>query len=52
MKSEVKDTLNTYFSSSSNQYVIPFFQRAYVWTEENWSNFSESVELEFDEFLP
>jgi uncharacterized protein with ParB-like and HNH nuclease domain len=51
MKSEGKDTLNTYFSSNSNQYVIPFFQRAYVWTEENWSNFWDSIEVELQKYL-
>jgi uncharacterized protein with ParB-like and HNH nuclease domain len=47
MKSDGKDTLNTYFGSTTHQYVIPFFQRAYVWTEENWSNFWDSIEEEF-----
>ncbi len=30
-----KEVLNSFFSSSL-QYVIPFFQRSYVWDEENW----------------
>ena len=50
MKSEGKDTLQTYFDSKTNQYVIPFFQRAYVWTEENWSNFWDSIEEELRKY--
>lgn len=30
-----KEVLNSFFSSSL-QYVIPFFQRSYVWDQENW----------------
>ena len=46
MKSDGKDTLNTYFGQQDVQYIIPFFQRAYVWTAENWSVFWENIEEE------
>lgn len=46
MKSDGKDTLNTYFGQQDVQYIIPFFQRSYVWTIENWSVFWENIESE------
>ncbi|MFZ1699593.1 MAG: DUF262 domain-containing HNH endonuclease family protein [Pyrinomonadaceae bacterium] len=38
-----KEVLNSFFSSSL-QYVVPFFQRSYVWDEENWEILWDHVE--------
>lgn len=38
-----KEVLNSFFSSSL-QYVVPFFQRSYVWDEENWEVLWDHVE--------
>lgn len=38
-----KEVLNSFFSSSL-QYVVPFFQRAYVWDDENWEILWDHIE--------
>lgn len=38
-----KEVLNSFFSSSL-QYVVPFFQRSYVWDQENWEVLWDHVE--------
>ena len=35
-----KDKLQSYFQTST-QYKVPFFQRSYVWKEENWEKVVE-----------
>jgi uncharacterized protein with ParB-like and HNH nuclease domain len=35
MINATKETLNSFFSQSL-QYVVPFFQRSYVWDKDNW----------------
>lgn len=47
MKSATKEKLASFFSMNY-QYVIPFFQRAYVWKEENWAEFLSDIEDEVD----
>jgi uncharacterized protein with ParB-like and HNH nuclease domain len=37
-----KDKLLSFFQGSS-QFVVPFFQRAYVWDEENWGTMWDHV---------
>jgi len=37
------------FLSSSNQFVIPFFQRSYVWKTENWAELWENILEEYEE---
>ena len=37
-----KELLNSFFSNNL-QYVVPFFQRAYVWDEENWETLWEHI---------
>lgn len=37
-----KDKLRSYFQTSA-QYKVPFFQRAYIWTEENWESLWENI---------
>jgi uncharacterized protein with ParB-like and HNH nuclease domain len=37
-----KELLNTFFSNNL-QYVVPFFQRSYVWDEENWDILWEHI---------
>ena len=49
MKSDNKQVLRSYFSNNY-QYHIPFFQRSYVWGEENWSTFYENLVEETDAF--
>lgn len=39
-----KDKVGSYFSGSC-QFIVPFFQRAYVWDEENWTAFWEHTNL-------
>lgn len=41
-----KEVLNSFFSSSL-QYVVPFFQRSYVWEQENWEILWDHVERTF-----
>lgn len=38
-----KDTLNSYFNGTE-QYIVPFYQRQYVWNEENWDVLWEHLE--------
>lgn len=38
-----KEVLSSFFSSSL-QYVVPFFQRSYVWDQENWEVLWDHVE--------
>lgn len=42
MISAQKEKLNSFFQGSM-KYIIPFFQRPYVWDEENWENLWESI---------
>src|SRR5664280_2661958 len=42
MLSANKEKLHSFFTGSS-QYKIPFFQRAYVWELENWTELWESI---------
>lgn len=49
MKSANKETLSSFFTNNY-QYIIPFFQRSYVWSEENWQLFWENIEEELDAF--
>lgn len=37
-----KELLNSFFSNNL-QYVVPFFQRPYVWNEENWETLWEHI---------
>lgn len=37
-----KDKLQSYFQTST-QYEVPFFQRAYVWREDNWESLWENI---------
>ncbi|HUL00262.1 MAG TPA: DUF262 domain-containing HNH endonuclease family protein [Nitrospirota bacterium] len=37
-----KETLNSFFISNL-QYVVPFFQRSYIWEEENWDTLWEHI---------
>lgn len=37
-----KELLNSFFSNNL-QYVVPFFQRPYVWEEENWETLWEHI---------
>ena len=47
MKSAQKEKLLSYFQNNY-QYEIPFFQRSYVWDEENWELFRENLDEEVD----
>lgn len=49
MKSDNKQILKSYFSNNY-QYHIPFFQRSYVWGEDNWSTFYENLVEETDAY--
>ena len=42
MISAQKEKLNSFFQGSM-RYVVPFFQRPYVWDTENWDNLWESI---------
>lgn len=44
-----KDKLASFFQGN-NQFVVPFFQRAYVWEEENWITFWEHVFSVFEQY--
>lgn len=49
MLSANKEKLHSFFTGSS-QYKIPFFQRAYVWKLENWTELWDSIIDELNEF--
>lgn len=42
MISAQKEKLNSFFQGSM-RYLVPFFQRPYVWDEENWDNLWENI---------
>lgn len=44
-----KEKLSSFFDGSS-QYRIPFFQRAYVWKEDNWAELWENILEELKDF--
>jgi hypothetical protein len=44
-----KEKIQSFFQGAL-QYEIPFFQRAYVWTEENWSIFWEHLIAELEAY--
>ncbi len=44
-----KEKLQSFFQGNL-QYEIPFFQRAYVWNEENWLTFWEHLTTELDAY--
>lgn len=48
MLSATKEKIKSFLSSSS-QYVIPFFQRSYVWKIDNWSELWENILEEYNE---
>jgi len=48
MLSASKEKLLSFFNGSS-QYVIPFFQRSYVWKVDNWSELWENIIEEYEE---
>lgn len=45
-----KEMLNSFFSSNL-QYVVPFFQRAYVWNQDNWDILWEHINRVADKTL-
>jgi uncharacterized protein with ParB-like and HNH nuclease domain len=47
MKSASKEKLLSYFQNNY-QFEIPFFQRGYVWDEENWTLLLEHIEVEVE----
>lgn len=47
MKSASKEKLLSYFQNNY-QFEIPFFQRGYVWDEENWTLLHEHIEAEVE----
>lgn len=49
MISAQKEHLQSFFQGSM-KYIIPFFQRPYVWTEENWETMWENVIETFDDY--
>ncbi len=48
MLSANKEKLQS-FLMGNNQFVIPFFQRSYVWKTENWSELFENIKEEYQE---
>lgn len=48
MLSATKEKIKSFLSSSS-QYIIPFFQRSYVWKIDNWSELWENILEEYNE---
>ena len=42
-----KEKLQSFFQGML-QYEIPFFQRPYVWSDENWSVFWEHLQMEVE----
>ena len=42
MINATKEKLTTYFQGTG-QFVVPFFQRGYVWDEDNWTTFWEHI---------
>ncbi|MBN2743977.1 MAG: DUF262 domain-containing protein [Marinilabiliaceae bacterium] len=49
MLSANKEKLQSFYMGQ-NQFVIPFFQRAYVWKADNWSELWENILEEYNEF--
>ena len=50
MKSANKEFLNTFFSNNL-QYVVPFFQRSYVWGDTYWETLWEHIEQLVDSLI-
>ncbi len=50
MLSASKEKLLSFLNGSS-QYIIPFFQRSYVWKVENWSELWENILEEYEELV-
>src|SRR5690606_7453801 len=48
MLSANKEKLQS-FLMGTNQFIIPFFQRSYVWKTENWSELWDNIQEEFQE---
>lgn len=48
MLSATKEKIKSFLSSSS-QYIIPFFQRSYVWKIDNWSELWDNILEEYNE---
>ena len=48
MLSANKEKLQS-FLMGNNQFIIPFFQRSYVWKVENWSELFENIKEEYEE---
>ena len=44
-----KEILQSFFQNNL-QYEIPFFQRSYVWEDENWQTFWDHLEMEVDAY--
>ena len=44
-----KEILQSFFQNNI-QYEIPFFQRSYVWEEENWQTFWDHLETEVEAY--
>ena len=42
-----KEKLNSFFQGNS-QFIVPFFQRGYVWDEENWATLWDHVSSVFE----
>ncbi|MBN8669279.1 MAG: DUF262 domain-containing protein [Chitinophagales bacterium] len=50
MLSANKEKLQS-FLMGSNQFVIPFFQRSYVWKSEDWAELFENIKEEYDQII-
>lgn len=50
MLSASKEKLLSFLNGSS-QYIIPFFQRSYVWKVDNWSELWENIIEEYEEMV-
>lgn len=48
MLSANKEKLHSFFQGN-NQFVIPFFQRSYVWKSDSWAELWENIVEEFEE---
>lgn len=48
MINATKEKLATYFQGNS-QFIVPFFQRGYVWDEDNWETFWEHISAVLDD---
>lgn len=44
MINATKEKVGSYFLGNS-QFIVPFFQRAYVWDEDNWTTFWEHISV-------